>query len=251
MPGPSKARRVPLDCLSCLRVAERIKPSFCRISFKIFFSFSGLHGGMWSKRMNRYAGTVGSGPRNTFAPMVLRFMLLTWSKSKVVSSSLSPSEKVNSVWQCVYKKSYKKQHSTVHLVTAIVWQTLRTSRASPVPSGLHKWNCSYKKAGESNFLPGIFIYMKILSFCVYKHFSLYIYTYSFMFCSTILYILLHMYLFCRPRMCLHMDSCSNLFIKYFFIYDWIRNLRQFLHFDYQIMENQIMRVHVPTQRSQK
>lgn len=132
MPGPSKARTVPLDCLSCLRVAERIKPSFCRISFRIFLSFSGLHGGIWSNRMKRYAGMVGSGPRNTFAPIVFRFMLLTWSKSKVVSSSLSPSEKVNSVWQCIYKKPYKKQLCTAHLVTATMWQTIRTSRENPV-----------------------------------------------------------------------------------------------------------------------
>lgn len=185
MPGPSKARIVPLDCLSCLRVAERIKPSFCRISFRIFFSFSGLHGGIWSNRMKRYAGIVGSGPRNTFAPTVFRFMLLTWSKSKVVSSSLSPSEKVNSVWQCVYKKSHKKQHSTVHLVTAIVWQTLGTSRVNPVLLGLHKWNCSYKKESKSYFLPDILIYITILSFSAYKYFSLYIYMYGFIFYSTI------------------------------------------------------------------
>lgn len=70
--------------------------------------------------------------------------------------------------------------------------------------------------------------------------------YGFIFYSTICDILLHIYLFCRPCICLHMDACTNLFIKYFFIYDWIRNLRQFLYFDYEIMENQIMRVHVPT-----
>lgn len=185
MPGPSKARTVPLDCLSCLRVAERIKPSFCRISFRIFFSFSGLHGGIWSNRMKRYAGMVGSGPRNTFAPIVFRFMLLTWSKSKVVSSSLSPSEKVNSVWQCIYKKPYKKQLCTAHLVTATMWQTIRTSRENPVLSCFHKWNCSYKQASESYFPPDIFIHLTILSFCAWKYFWLYTYTYGFIFCSTI------------------------------------------------------------------
>lgn len=182
MPGPSKARIVPLDCLSCLRVAERIKPSFCRINFRIFFSFSGLHGGIWSNRMKRYAGTAGSGPRNTFAPIVFRFMLLTWSKSKVVSSSLSPSEKVNSVWQCVYKKSYKKQHYTVHWVTAIVWQTLRSSTFWPPQMELLLQDGKWIVFSIWHF------HLHENSLHVYKHSSLYICCSSFIHYSYTLWL---------------------------------------------------------------